>query len=43
MMLKKIDRLCGTLMDSVSWFKIGFQAFSVLGMEAFSIVRAERI
>ncbi|MDE0400694.1 MAG: orotidine-5'-phosphate decarboxylase [Candidatus Poribacteria bacterium] len=32
-----IDWLSGTLMDSVSWFKIGFQAFSVLGMEAFPL------
>ena len=31
----EIDRLSGTLMDSVGWFKMGFQAFSTLGMEAF--------
>ncbi len=30
-----IDWLSGTLMDVVRWFKIGFQAFSALGMEAF--------
>ena len=30
-----IDWLSGTLMDTVRWFKIGFQAFSALGMEAF--------
>ncbi len=30
-----IDWLFGTLMDSVRWFKMGFQAFSALGMEAF--------
>ena len=34
---EEIDRLSGTLMDSVSWFKIGFQAFSALGMEAFPL------
>ena len=32
---EKIDRLSGTLMDTVGWFKMGFQAFSALGMEAF--------
>ncbi len=32
---EEIDWLSGTLMDMVSWFKIGFQAFSALGMEAF--------
>ncbi len=30
-----IDRLSGTLMDVVSWVKVGFQAFSALGTEAF--------
>ena len=30
-----IDWLSGTLMDTVRWFKMGFQAFSALGMEAF--------
>ncbi len=30
-----IDWLSGTLMDVVRWFKMGFQAFSALGMEAF--------
>lgn len=34
---EEIDRLSGTLMDIVSWFKIGFQAFSVLGMEVFPL------
>ena len=34
---EEIDRLSGTLMESVSWFKIGFQAFSVLGMEVFPL------
>ena len=32
---EEIDWLSGTLMDSLSWFKIGFQAFSTLGTEAF--------
>lgn len=32
---EKIDWLSGTLMGTVCWFKIGFQAFSALGMEAF--------
>jgi len=32
---EEIDWLSGTLMDTVRWFKIGFQAFSALGMEAF--------
>ena len=32
---EEIDWLSGTLMDTVRWFKMGFQAFSVLGMEAF--------
>ena len=32
---EKIDWLFGTLMDTVGWFKMGFQAFSALGMEAF--------
>jgi len=32
---EKIDWLSGTLMDTVGWFKMGFQAFSALGMEAF--------
>ncbi|RKU17444.1 orotidine-5'-phosphate decarboxylase [Candidatus Poribacteria bacterium] len=32
---EKIDALSGTLMDTVGWFKMGFQAFSTLGMEAF--------
>ena len=32
---EEIDWLSGTLMDRVGWFKIGFQAFSALGMEAF--------
>lgn len=30
-----IDWLSGTLMDRVPWVKIGFQAFSALGVEAF--------
>lgn len=34
---EEVDWLSGTLMDSVSWLKIGFQAFSVLGMEAFPL------
>ena len=33
--VEKINWLSGTLMDTVGWFKIGFQAFSALGMEAF--------
>lgn len=32
---EKIGSLSGTLMDTVGWFKMGFQAFSALGMEAF--------
>ena len=32
---EEIDWLSGTLMDTVGWFKMGFQAFSALGMEAF--------
>ena len=32
---EEIDWLSGTLIDTVGWFKIGFQAFSALGMEAF--------
>ena len=32
---EEIDWLSGTLMDRVRWFKIGFQAFSTLGTEAF--------
>ena len=32
---EEIDWLSGTLIDRVHWFKIGFQAFSALGMEAF--------
>ena len=32
---EEIDWLSGTLMDIVRWFKMGFQAFSALGMEAF--------
>ncbi len=32
---EEIDWLSGTLMDTVCWFKMGFQAFSALGMEAF--------
>jgi len=32
---EEIDWLSGTLMDVVRWFKMGFQAFSALGMEAF--------
>jgi len=30
-----IDWLCATLDETVRWFKMGFQAFSALGMEAF--------
>ena len=30
---EEIDWLSETLMDTVRWFKMGFQAFSVLGME----------
>ena len=30
-----IDWLCATLIEIVPWVKIGFQAFSALGMEAF--------
>lgn len=33
---EKIDGLSGTLTDTVSWFKMGFQALSALGIEAFS-------
>ncbi len=32
---EEIDWLSGTLMDTVGWFKMGFQAFSALGMESF--------
>ena len=32
---EEIDWLSGTLMDTVRWFKIGFQAFSALGVEVF--------
>lgn len=32
---EEIDWLSGTLIDTVRWFKMGFQAFSALGMEAF--------
>ena len=32
---EEINWLSGTFIDRVSWFKIGFQAFSALGMEAF--------
>ena len=32
---EEIDWLSGTLMNTVRWFKMGFQAFSALGMEAF--------
>ena len=32
---EEIDWLSGTLTDTVGWFKMGFQAFSALGMEAF--------
>ena len=32
---EEIDWLSGTLMDTVRWFKMSFQAFSALGMEAF--------
>ncbi len=32
---EEIDWLSGTLMDIVGWFKMGFQAFSALGTEAF--------
>ncbi|MCY4404295.1 MAG: orotidine-5'-phosphate decarboxylase [Candidatus Poribacteria bacterium] len=32
---EEIIWLSGTLMDIVGWFKMGFQAFSALGMEAF--------
>ena len=30
-----IDWLSGTLLDIIGWFKMGFQAFSALGTEAF--------
>ena len=30
-----IDWMCATLAETVRWFKMGFQAFSALGMEAF--------
>ena len=30
-----IDWLSGTLIDTVGWFKMGFQALTALGMEAF--------
>lgn len=33
---ERIDSLSGTLMDTVGWFKMGFQAFSALGMDAFA-------
>ena len=36
---EEIDWLSGTLMESVSWLKIGFQAFSVLGMAAFPLFK----
>ena len=32
---EEIDWLSGTLIDTVRWFKMGFQAFSALGMETF--------
>ena len=32
---QEIDWLSGTLINTVRWFKMGFQAFSALGMEAF--------
>ena len=32
---QEIDWLSGTLMDTVRWFKMSFQAFSTLGIEAF--------
>ena len=32
---EEIDWLSGTLIDTVRWFKMGFQAFSALGMEVF--------
>ena len=32
---EEIDWLSGTLIDIVRWFKMGFQAFSAFGMEAF--------
>ena len=32
---EEINWLSGTLMDIVGWFKMGFQAFSELGIEAF--------
>ena len=35
-----IDWLSGTLMDIVPWVKIGFQAFSTLGTEAFPWLRS---
>ena len=31
----EIDWISGTLMDIIGWFKMGFQAYSALGMEAF--------
>ena len=37
-----IDWLSGTLMDVVRWFKMGFQAFSALGMEAFPWFKQNR-
>jgi len=30
-----IDWMCATLAETVNWFKMGFQAFSALGVEAF--------
>ena len=32
---EEIDWLSGTLLETVRWFKIGFQAFTALGIEAF--------
>ena len=32
---KEIDWLSATLAETVRWFKMGFQAFSALGVEAF--------
>lgn len=32
---EEIDWLSGTLTDTVGWFKMGFQAFTALGIEAF--------
>ncbi len=39
---KYIDSLSTTLMDIVTWVKLGFQAFGVLGLEAFPSIYARQ-